>query len=188
MQKKQPFLAPPRTSMEKMPWHIPDPASKGEKVMWWWRILACIPYLISLRDTSKYWEAACSLYPCLEQFKFLTSGFYRVFDKLAKSFVMLYFIAAYFGVVRRKKHPHFLRFNTVMSMILENAFQITEMVSSFLLFAFYGGRTGYQHFWIAPGVVHVLTVLVCMGSSIIGTYVEIPVLSETALNHSKFLY
>lgn len=172
--------------MIEMPWHIPDPASKGEKVMWWWRILACIPYLISLRDTSKYWEAACSLYPFLEQFKFLTSGFYRVFDKLPRWFVMLYFIAAYFGVVRRKELSHFLRFNTMMSMLLENAFQITETVSSFLPFAFYGGRTRrYLHFWIALGVVYFLMVLVCMGSSIIGTYVEIPVLSERALDHSE---
>ncbi|KAG5526163.1 hypothetical protein RHGRI_032446 [Rhododendron griersonianum] len=205
-QKKQPFLAPPRASMEadqqkkkrasmemiEMLRHISDPASKGEKVMWWWRILACIPYLIALRDTSKYWEAACGLYPFLEQFKFLTSGFYWVFDKLPRWFVMLYFIAAYFGVVRRKKLSHFLRFNTVMSMLLDNVFQITEMVISFLPFAFYGSRTGDQHFWIAfgvlnfwiaLGVVYVLTVLVCMGSSIIGTYVEIPELSKTALDN-----
>ncbi|KAI8532492.1 hypothetical protein RHMOL_Rhmol11G0219100 [Rhododendron molle] len=213
-QKKQPFLAPPRASMEadkkkkkkkkkkrapmemiemvKMPWHSLYPASKGEKVMWWWRILACIPYLVSLRDTSKYWEAACGLYPFLEQFKFLTSGFYRVFDKLPRWFVMLYFVAAYFGVVRRKELPHFLRFNTVMSMLLDNAFQITEVVISFLPFAFYGSTTGCQHFWIAFGVlnfwialgaVYVLMVLVCMGSSIIGTYVEIPALSKTALSH-----
>ncbi|KAE9464429.1 hypothetical protein C3L33_03651, partial [Rhododendron williamsianum] len=87
-QKLRPFLAPPRSSIE-MPWSIRYPASKGEKVKWWCRTLACLPYIISLRDTWKYWEAAYRLYPSLEQFEFLTSGFYRAFDKLPRWFVMI---------------------------------------------------------------------------------------------------
>ncbi|KAF7140168.1 hypothetical protein RHSIM_Rhsim06G0128600 [Rhododendron simsii] len=35
----------------------------GEKVEWWWRTLAFLPYIISVRDTWKYWEAAYYLYP-----------------------------------------------------------------------------------------------------------------------------
>lgn len=181
---KQPFLAPPRASME-MPWSIRYPASKGEMVQWWWRTLACLPYLISLRDTWKYWEAAYRLCPSLERFEFLTSGFYRAFDRLPRWFVMVYFTAAYLGVVRRKELPHFLRFNTVMSMLLENAIQILETTSSFFPFAFYGGRTGYQFFWIGLGALYILTMLVCMGSSIIGKYVEVPIVSEAAFIHSK---
>lgn len=181
---QRPFLAAPRASIE-MPWSIRYPASKGDKVKWWWRTLACLPYLISLRDTWKYWEAAYRLYPALEQFEFLTSGFYRAFDRLPRWFVMVYFTAAYLGVVRRKELPHFLRFNTVLSMLLENAIQIAETTSSFFPFAFYGGRLGYQHFWIALGVIYVLTVLVCMGSSILGKYVEVPVVSEAAFIHTK---
>ncbi|KAG5514230.1 hypothetical protein RHGRI_035584 [Rhododendron griersonianum] len=182
--KLRPFLAPPRSSIE-MPWSIRYPASKGEKVKWWWRTLACLPYIISLRDTWKYWEAAYRLYPSLEQFEFLTSRFYQAFDRLPRWFVMVYFTAAYLGVVRRKELPHFLRFNTVMSMLLENCIQIAEIASTFLPFAIFGGRTGYQHFWIGLGVIYVLTVLVCMGSSILGMYVEVPGVSEAAFIHTK---
>ncbi|KAG5535843.1 hypothetical protein RHGRI_023568 [Rhododendron griersonianum] len=46
-----------------MPWSICYPTSKGEKVKWWSRTLACLPYIISLHDTWKYWEAAYCLYP-----------------------------------------------------------------------------------------------------------------------------
>ncbi|KAE9449601.1 hypothetical protein C3L33_18488, partial [Rhododendron williamsianum] len=42
-------------------------------------------------------------------------------------------------------------------------------------------QTGYQHVWISLGVVYVLTVLVCMGSSILGMYVEGPGVSEVLL-------
>ncbi|KAG5559361.1 hypothetical protein RHGRI_009040 [Rhododendron griersonianum] len=183
-QKLRPFLAPPRSSIE-MPWSIRYPASKGEKVKWWCRTLACLPYIISLRDTWKYWEAAYRLYPSLEQFEFLTSGFYRAFDKLPRWFVMVYFTAAYLGVVRRKELPHFLRFNTVMSMLMENAIQILETAISFFPCALFLGRTGYQHFWIGLGVVYMLTMLVCMGSSILGMYVEVPLVSEAAFIHTK---
>ncbi|KAG5535842.1 hypothetical protein RHGRI_023568 [Rhododendron griersonianum] len=42
-------------------------------------------------------------------------------------------------------------------------------------------RTGYRHVWIGLGVVYALTVLVCMGSSILGMYVEVLGVSERRL-------
>ncbi|KAH7854631.1 hypothetical protein Vadar_016134 [Vaccinium darrowii] len=156
--QRRPFLAPPRASIE-MPWSNRYPASKGEKVEWWWRILACLPYLMTLHNTEKHLEAAYRLFPALKQFEFLTSGFYRAFERLPRWFLMVYFVAACFGVVRRKELPHFLRFGTMMSMLLEYAIQIIETTRSFVPFAFYGGWIGYEHFSIVLGVIYVLTVL-----------------------------
>lgn len=98
---------------------------------------------------------------------------------------MVYFVAASFGVVRRKELPHFLRFSAMMSMLLEYAIQIIETTRSFVPFAFYGGWIGYEHFSIVLGVIYVLTVLICMGSSILGRYVEIPAISEAAFIYTN---
>ncbi|KAK8554916.1 hypothetical protein V6N13_118597 [Hibiscus sabdariffa] len=95
-----------------------------KKPRWWWRALACLPYLMPLHETWMYAETAYHLHPFLEDFEFLTYPFLGAIGSLPSWFLMAYFFVAYLGIVRRKEWPHFFRFHVVMGMLLEIALQV----------------------------------------------------------------
>ncbi|URE24914.1 Glycosyl transferase family 8 [Musa troglodytarum] len=132
-----------------------------KKPRWWWRALACIPYLMPLHETWMYAETAFHLHPFLEDFKFLTYPFLGSIGRLPSWFLMAYFFAAYLGVVRRKEWPHFVRFHVVMGMLLEIALQVIGTVSRWMPLAVYWGKIG-MHFWTAVSFGYLFTVLECM--------------------------
>ncbi|THU50356.1 hypothetical protein C4D60_Mb06t19350 [Musa balbisiana] len=70
-----------------------------KKPKWWWRTLACIPYLMPLHETWMYAGTAYHLHPFFEDFKFLTYPFLGFIGRLPSWFLMAYFFAAYLGVI-----------------------------------------------------------------------------------------
>ncbi|KAK8954597.1 hypothetical protein KSP39_PZI002916 [Platanthera zijinensis] len=150
-----------------------------KKPRWWWRTLACIPYLMPLHETWMYAETAYNLHPFLEDFEFLTYPFLRFIGSFPGWFLMAYFFVAYLGVVRRKEWPHFFRFHVVMGMLLEIMLQVTGTVSRWLPLGLYWGKLG-MHFWTALAFSYLFTVLECLRCALAGMYADVPFASDAA--------
>ncbi|XVE69827.1 hypothetical protein DITRI_Ditri10aG0023000 [Diplodiscus trichospermus] len=150
-----------------------------KKPRWWWRTLACLPYLMPLHETWMYAETAYHLHPFLEDFEFLTYPFLGAIGSLPSWFLMAYFFVAYLGVVRRKEWPHFFRFHVVMGMLLEIALQVIGTVSRWMPLAVYWGKLG-MHFWTAVAFAYLFTVLECIRCALAGMYADIPFVCDAA--------
>ncbi|KAG9441242.1 hypothetical protein H6P81_017096 [Aristolochia fimbriata] len=150
-----------------------------KKPRWWWRTLACIPYLMPLHETWMYAETAYHLHPFLEDFEFFTYPFLGAIGRLPSWFLMAYFFAAYLGVVRKKEWPHFFRFHVVMGMLLEIALQVIGTVSRWMPLSVYWGKIG-MHFWTAVAFAYLFTVLESMKCALTGMYADIPFICDAA--------
>ncbi|KAI3805967.1 hypothetical protein L1987_21855 [Smallanthus sonchifolius] len=150
-----------------------------KKPRWYWRTLACLPYLMPLHETWMYAETAFHLHPFLEDFEFLTYPFLSALGGLPSWFLIAYFIVAYLAVVRRKEWPHFFRFHVVTGMLLEIALQVTGTVWRWLPSAWYWGKAG-MHFWTAFAFAFLFTVLECIRCCLVGMYADVPFVSDAA--------
>lgn len=150
-----------------------------KKPRWWWRTLACLPYLMPLHETWMYAETAYHLHPFLEEFEFATYPFLAALGKLPSWFLMAYFFVAYLGIVRRKEWPHFFRFHVVMGMLLEIALQVVGTVSRWMPAAVYWGKLG-MHFWTAVAFAFLFTVLECIRCALAGMYADVPFVCDAA--------
>ncbi|KAI0498685.1 hypothetical protein KFK09_019575 [Dendrobium nobile] len=170
-------LMAPRASKDVPTSYRYPPMTK--KPRWWWRTLACIPYLMPLHETWMYAETAYHLHPFLEDFEFLTYPFLRFIGSLPGWFLMAYFFVAYLGVVRRKEWPHFFRFHVVMGMLLEISLQVIGTISRWMPLAIYWGKIG-MHFWTAIAFAYLFTVLECIRCALAGMYADVPFASDAA--------
>ncbi|MBA0809905.1 hypothetical protein Gohar_001932, partial [Gossypium harknessii] len=107
-----------------------------KKPKWWWRTLACLPYLMPLHETWMYAETAYHLHPFLEDFEFLTYPFLGAIGSLPSWFLMAYFFVAYLGIV-------------------------IGTVSRWMPLAIYWGKFG-MHFWTAVAFAYLFTILECI--------------------------
>ncbi|CAO2828898.1 unnamed protein product [Amaranthus hypochondriacus] len=149
------------------------------KPRWWWRTLACLPYLMPLHETWMYAETAYNLHPFLEDLEFLTYPFLGAIGSLPAWFFMAYFFCAYLGIVRRKEWPHFFRFHVVMGMLLEIALQVVGTVSRWLPLSVYWGKVG-MHFWTFAAFGYLFTVLECIRCALAGMYADVPFVCDAA--------
>ncbi|GAB4856740.1 Protein TIC 20-I, chloroplastic [Ancistrocladus abbreviatus] len=175
--KQRRRCASPRASKD-VPYSFRYP-QMTKKPRWWWRTLACLPYLMPLHETWMYAETAYHLHPFLEDFEFLTYPFLAAIGSLPSWFLMAYFFVAYLGVVRRKEWPHFFRFHVVMGMLLEIALQVIGTVSRWMPLAVYWGKLG-MHFWTAVAFAYLFTVLECIRCALAGMYADVPFVCDAA--------
>ncbi|XP_073303941.1 protein TIC 20-I, chloroplastic-like [Primulina huaijiensis] len=177
LSKRHQSASSPRASKD-VPYSYRYPAMM-KKPRWWWRTLACIPYLMPLHETWMYAETAYHLHPFLEDFEFFTYPFLGAIGRLPSWFLMAYFFVAYLGIVRRKEWPHFFRFHVVMGMLLEIALQVMGTVSRWMPLALYWGKVG-MHFWTAVAFAYLFTVLECIRCSLAGMYADFPFVCDAA--------
>ncbi|XP_051115532.1 protein TIC 20-I, chloroplastic [Andrographis paniculata] len=175
--KRRNFVGPVRASKD-VPYSYRYPAMT-KKPKWWWRTLACLPYLMPLHETWMYAETAYHLHLFLEDFEFLTYPFLRAISRLPSWFLMAYFFVAYLGIVRRKEWPHFFRFHVVSGMLLEIALQVIGTVSRWMPLAVYWGKIG-MHFWTAVAFAYLFTVLECIRCALAGMYADVPFVCDAA--------
>lgn len=149
------------------------------KPRWWWRTLACLPFLMPLHETWMYAETAYNLHPFLEIFQYLTYPFLGSIGRLPSWFIIVYFLVAYLGIVRRKEWPHFFRFHVVLGLLLEIALQVVGTASRWLPLGFYWGKIG-MHFWTIVGFGHLFTVLECIRCALAGMYADVPFFCDAA--------
>ena len=160
------------------------PSFKGfapmtEKPKFWWRILACVPYLMPLSETWMYAETAYSLHSFIEDYEFCTYPFLILIGSLPSWFLLAYFFGAYLGVVRNNRWPHFLRFHVVTGMLLEIIVQVIGTVNDWVPQAVYWGKFG-AHYWLAVTFAFLFIVLDCIRCALNGMYADVPFLSDAS--------
>ncbi|KAF2318265.1 hypothetical protein P3X46_025238 [Hevea brasiliensis] len=155
-----------------------------EKPEWWWRTLACLPYLIALQLS----DAGYFLQPFLEHHDYFQDLIYFVpgaVSRLPPWFTMLYYYIAYIGIVKNKEWPHFFRFHLMMGMLLETATQLIWYTSNFFPLIHYKGTYG-MYYWAGVGLAYILVLLQCVRCALAGGYAHIPGISDAALIHTLF--
>lgn len=155
-----------------------------EKPEWWWRILACLPYLLALQMS----ETAYYVQPFLERYEVLENLFYYIpgaVHRLPWWFQFVHFYIAYLGVVQSDKWPHYLRFHVAMGFLLESALLVVVQSSNLMPLIHFQGTFGL-YYWAAVAFMYILMVLECVRCALAGAYVKLPLISDSAFIHSLF--
>ncbi|XP_031249295.1 protein TIC 20-IV, chloroplastic [Pistacia vera] len=155
-----------------------------EKPEWWWRTLACIPYLIALQisDVGFYLQPFSEHYELFENLIYFVPG---AISRLPSWFTLVYCYFAYIGIVKNKDWPHFFRFHLMMGMLLETSLQIVWYTCNFMPLIHYNGRFG-MHFWAGVGFTFITVLLQCIRCALAGSYVQLPLISDAAFIHTLF--
>ncbi|XP_015688932.1 protein TIC 20-I, chloroplastic-like isoform X3 [Oryza brachyantha] len=152
------------------------------KPRWWWRTLACVPYLLPLHNMWSFADAVYQLHPYLQQF----SLFYAFIDTMALVpgwlFLMI-FMTIYFFVVRGKWSPHFLRFHIILAILLDTGSQALATMCNWNPSIVFQGKP-MVFFWMTIAFIQISTVLECMRCALAGMYPNVPFVSHTAFIHS----
>ncbi|XP_031120685.1 protein TIC 20-I, chloroplastic-like [Ipomoea triloba] len=157
-----------------------------EKPKWWWRTLACLPYLMPLHMTWYFAAESYHLRPLIEKSDFLSKPYNNFLQRLPSWLLMAYTFIACFAIVKRKECPHFLRFHVMMAILLENLMHIIIIVYGWMPpFVHWGNNIG-THIWTAVTFVCIMTVLKCMKCALSGMYADIPFVSDAADFHLKY--
>lgn len=153
------------------------------KPKWWWRTLACTPYLLPLHLMWFHANSAYRLQPLLQNWDFVVNPFIDTIALMPNWLMMGLMLSAYYLVVRRKEWPHFLRFHVILAMLLENAYQAAAIACTWLPNTLYRGKLG-RSFWLAVTFVQLYTVVECMRCALVGKYADVPFVSDSAYLHS----
>ncbi|XP_024632923.1 protein TIC 20-IV, chloroplastic [Medicago truncatula] len=137
-----------------------------------------LPYLIAL-DMSR---AGYYLEPLLE-----TSIFYipTSVNQLPTWFPFLYIYLAIELVVKYRDFPLILRFHVMMGMLLETAFQIVSVASNYMPLIHFKGTLG-MYYWAGLALAYIVIIMHSIRCALLGTFSNIPVISESALLHCLF--
>ncbi|KAI5060602.1 hypothetical protein GOP47_0025022 [Adiantum capillus-veneris] len=168
----------PRAAAEDVPTFKGYPPMT-KRPRWWWRVLACIPYLMPLSETWMYAETAYSLHSFLEDYEFSTYPFLVFIGKLPSWFLLAYFFGAYLGIVRNNRWPHFFRFHVVTGMLLEILVQVIGTVNDWVPQSLYWGKFG-AHYWLALSFAFFFIVIECIRCALRGMYADVPFLSDAS--------
>lgn len=158
--------------------------STAEKPEWWWRTLSCIPYLLAMKMS----DAGFFIHPLIENFKcFEDIVFYipGAVNRLPTWFPLIYFNLAIMVVVKNRDLPLFFRFNVMMGILLEIGLQVMSISSNFMPLVHFKGTLA-MYYWAGLALAYVLIMLECVRCAVLGTFVKIPLLSESAFIHSLF--
>ncbi|KAH9744290.1 protein TIC 20-IV [Citrus sinensis] len=146
-------LVPRAAARDAFDFRLPAITVKPE---WWWRTLACVPYLIALQIS----DVGLYFYPLSEH--------YELFENL------IYFVP---GAISR--------FHMMMGMLMETTLQIFWYTCNFMPLIHYHGTFG-MHFWAGIGFAYITVLLACVRSALAGSYIQIPLITEAACIHTLF--
>ena len=152
------------------------------KPRWWWRTLACVPYLLPLHNMWSYADVIYQLHTYLQGFSLL----YTFIDTMTLCpgwLFLVIFMTVYFFVVRRKWSPHFLRFHVILAILLDTGSQAVATMCTWMPSMVYQGKP-MQYFWMSIAFIQIFTVLECMRCALCGMYPNVPFISHTAFIHS----
>uniref|UniRef100_A0A0E0ALL1 Protein TIC 20 n=1 Tax=Oryza glumipatula TaxID=40148 RepID=A0A0E0ALL1_9ORYZ len=152
------------------------------KPRWWWRTLACVPYLLPLHNMWSYADVIYQLHTYLQGFS-LVYTFIDTMTLFPGWLLLVIFMTVYFFVVRRKWSPHFLRFHVILAILLDTGSQAVATMCTWMPSIVYQGKP-MQYFWMAIAFIQIFTVLECMRCALAGMYPNVPFISHTAFIHS----
>ncbi|CAF2035093.1 unnamed protein product [Brassica napus] len=155
----------------------------AERPEWWWRTLACIPYLISLQVS----DVGIYVRPFLEKYdatgniiKFIPGAITR----WPRWFFMQYCYLGCTFLVKNKELPHFFRFHVIMGILLETALQIIWCTSDFFPLIHSRGRLA-MYYETAMGFAYICLLLECIRCALAGVYPQIPFVADAASIHTR---
>ncbi|XP_039130448.1 protein TIC 20-I, chloroplastic-like [Dioscorea cayenensis subsp. rotundata] len=154
------------------------------KPQWWWRSLACVPYLLPISDTLVQAALAFQLTNFLEEVDFLTFPLISTFTLLPGWALIAMSTVGYICIVRRKEWPHFLRFHVVMAMLLSSAVQVVGIASHWLPRSVYNGGI-QRYFWSTVVYLQLLVLLECIRCALGGVYADVPFVKDAARIHTE---
>ncbi|XP_062219135.1 protein TIC 20-I, chloroplastic-like isoform X2 [Phragmites australis] len=154
----------------------------SSKPKWWWRTLACVPYLLPLHNMWSHADTIYQLHPYLQRFGLL----YAFIDTMALLpgwLFLVIFMTIYFFVVRRKWSPHFLRFHIILAILLDTGSQAMATACNWNPSIVFQGKP-MAYFWMTMAFIQIFTVLECMRCALSGVYPNVPFMSHSAFIHS----
>ncbi|XP_062222763.1 protein TIC 20-I, chloroplastic-like isoform X2 [Phragmites australis] len=154
----------------------------SSKPRWWWRTLACVPYLLPLHNMWSHADAIYHLHPYLQRFGLL----YAFIDTMALLpgwLFLVIFMTIYFFVVRQKWSPHFLRFHIILAILLDTGSQALATACNWNPSIVFQGKP-MAYFWMTMAFIQIFTVLECMRCALSGVYPNVPFISHAAFIHS----
>lgn len=154
----------------------------SSKPKWWWRTLACVPYLLPLHNMWGHADAIYQLHPYLQRFS-LPYAFIDTMALLPGWLFLAIFMTIYFFVVRRKWSPHFLRFHIILAILLDTGSQALATACNWNPSIAFQGKQ-MAHFWMAMAFIQIFTVAECVRCALSGVYANVPFISHAALIHS----
>ncbi|KAM0921879.1 hypothetical protein ACQ4PT_006554 [Festuca glaucescens] len=152
------------------------------KPKWWWRTLACVPYLLPLHNMWSHADAVYQLHPYLQQFS-LFCAFIDTMALVPGWLFLMIFMTVYFFVVRRKWSPHFLRYHIILAILLDTGSQALATMCNWNPSIVFQGKP-MAYFWMTLAFIQIFTVLECMRCALAGVYPNVPFISHTAFIHS----
>ncbi|KAL5208587.1 hypothetical protein ABZP36_033022 [Zizania latifolia] len=152
------------------------------KPKWWWRTLACVPYLLPLHNMWSFADAVYQLHPYLQRFGLLYA-FIDTMSLVPGWLFLVIFMTVYFFVVRRKWAPHFLRYHIILAILLDTGSQALATMCNWNPSIVFQGKP-MVFFWITVAFIQIFTVLECMRCALVGMYPNVPFVSHTAFIHS----
>ncbi|KAL6634732.1 hypothetical protein ACP70R_027403 [Stipagrostis hirtigluma subsp. patula] len=154
----------------------------SSKPKWWWRTLACVPYLLPLHNMWGHADAVYQLHPYLQRFGLL----YAFIDTMALLpgwLFLVIFMTIYFFVVRRKWSPHFLRFHIILAILLDTGSQALATACNWNPCIVFQGKP-MAYLWMTMAFIQIFTVVECMRCALAGMYPNVPFISHAAFIHS----
>jgi uncharacterized membrane protein len=151
------------------------------------RVFAALPYLLPLMDAVLFFSGPFfSQFPALQVVILPLSPFLAVYTLIlgALSFGgasfggLLIFIALLFLVVRNENINHFIRFNTMQSILIGIALSLFSIIWFYLLRALLGGTLLEEVFFNVLFLGTVGISIYSMIQSALGRYAEIPTISN----------
>ncbi|KAF7805891.1 protein TIC 20-IV, chloroplastic [Senna tora] len=126
--------------------------------------------------------------PFVENFKYFEDLVYYIpgaVNRLPSWFPMIYCYLAIVGVVKNRDLPLFFRFHVMMGILLEIGLQVIWYSSNFMPLVHFNGTLG-MYYWAGVALAYVLVMMECVRCALLGTFVKIPLVSESAFLHSLF--
>ncbi|XP_010424639.1 PREDICTED: protein TIC 20-IV, chloroplastic-like [Camelina sativa] len=151
-----------------------------ERPEWFWMIMACVPYLISLKMS----EIGFYMKPFLQQHGgALGETIIKLIPGAAKNlqynFFMVYCVLGFAWVVKNRNLPYYFRYHMIMGILVETAMQIIWRTSEFSPLINFNGRLAIRYHMVV-GFSFLCVLLECLRCALAGAYPQIPILSDAA--------
>jgi uncharacterized membrane protein len=158
-------------------------------ITFWERLASCAPYLLPMAASAIYGGVLVEQFPVLLYGLLPLFWLYKnilsfpVIPAIGISGEFIIFLGFYFGLVRNRQIPHFIRFNTMQAILLQVFLFIAQVLLQ-LLGTIFNDMLPKAVGDVAVNTIFLGTVTACVYAiykALRGQYAEIPTLSQAAL-------
>lgn len=153
------------------------------------RFLACLPYLLPLLNaylafSSPFFSSLPALRPLFLPLDFLAIPYILIVGFIPGGFgSFILFLALYLLIVRNGNIRHFIRYNTMQSIIFGIVLSIGSLLWQFILSGILGNGLIQQTIFTTLFLGTLAAVIYAIVQSLRGHYAEIPTISDAVRPH-----